>query len=70
MVQPAAGGPGDVSLPMALYQRITGFWVTQALYAAARLGIADRSRTAPEPARPAIRPCCASGSRLRRAISV
>jgi hypothetical protein len=41
MVQPPTGGPGAIPPPIALFQRITGFWVTQALAVAADLGLAD-----------------------------
>ena len=44
MVQQPAGGPGDVPPPLALFQRITGFWVTQALAVTAELGLADQLR--------------------------
>ena len=39
----------DPSSPEALIQMITGFWISQAIYAAAKLGIADLVKEGPKP---------------------
>lgn len=39
----------DLSSPEALIQMITGFWISQAIYAAAKLGIADLVKAGPKP---------------------
>jgi hypothetical protein len=41
--------PKDLSSPEALIQMITGFWISQAIYAAAKLGIADLVKEGPKP---------------------
>jgi hypothetical protein len=39
--------PEDSAAPWKLLQMLTGYWVTQALYVAAKLGIADLLREGP-----------------------
>src|SRR5947208_9969030 len=39
--------PEDSAAPWKLLQMMTGYWVTQALYVAAKLGIADLLREGP-----------------------
>jgi hypothetical protein len=46
--------------PEALLQMITGFWISQAIYAAAKLGIADLVKEGPKP--------CEELARLRERI--
>jgi hypothetical protein len=41
--------PKDPSSPEALIQMITGFWISQAIYAAAKLSIADLVKDGPKP---------------------
>ena len=41
--------PKIPSSPEALIQMITGFWISQAIYAAAKLGIADLVKEGPKP---------------------
>jgi hypothetical protein len=41
--------PKDLSSPETLIQMITGFWVSQAIYAVAKLGIADLVKEGPKP---------------------
>ena len=41
--------PKDLSSPETLIQMITGFWISQAIYAAAKLGIADLVQEGPKP---------------------
>jgi len=38
----------DVPLPVALLQMVTGYWVSQAIYVAAKLGIADLLKDGPK----------------------
>jgi hypothetical protein len=39
----------DLASPETLIQMITGFWISQAIYAAAKLGIADLVKEGPQP---------------------
>ena len=41
--------PKDLASPEVLLQMITGFWTSQAIYAAAKLGIADLLKDEPKP---------------------
>src|SRR5262249_48241634 len=41
--------PKDLSSPEALIQMITGFWISQAIYAAAKLGIANLVKEGSKP---------------------
>ena len=41
--------PKDLSSPETLIHMISGFWVSQAIYAVAKLGIADFVKEGPKP---------------------
>jgi O-methyltransferase domain/Dimerisation domain len=47
MSENIAAGPEESAAPWKLLQMMTGYWVTQAIYAAAKLGIADLLEKAP-----------------------
>ena len=40
--------PTDLSAPEGLLQMITGYWISQAIYVAAKLGIADLLKDGPK----------------------
>src|SRR3989442_15033516 len=42
--------PKDLSSPETLLQMMTGYWISQAIYAAAKLGIADLLKDGPKSA--------------------
>jgi hypothetical protein len=46
--QAPAGQPNFMPPAMQMMQMITGCWVSQSIYAAARLGIADQLKTGPK----------------------
>ena len=47
MSENTQAGPEAGAVPWKLLQMMTGYWVTQALYVAAKLGIADLLREGP-----------------------
>ena len=49
MSEVSPAGPGANPLPVTLLQMMTGYWVSQALYVAAKLGVADLLANGPRP---------------------
>jgi hypothetical protein len=65
---PDESTPGAVPLPAALLQMITGYWVSQALYVAAKLGVADLLVDGPQPVEHLAAATQAHAASLRRVL--
>src|SRR4029453_7472137 len=61
-------GEGGVPLPATLLQMMTGYWVSQALYVAAKLGVADLLADGPRPVEELATTTQTDASSLRRVL--